>query len=50
LKDLPEQVLVGLYPKEGHADDDKAHQLRHRIGRKVLQLDPILSKEAMEEI
>ena len=27
LEELPKQVLVGLYPKEGLVDDDEARQL-----------------------
>jgi hypothetical protein len=30
--------------------DDKARQLQHRIGRKVMQLDSILMEETMEEV
>jgi hypothetical protein len=50
LENPPKQVFVGHYPLEGLTHDDEARQLRHRIRRKVLQLDSILMKEAMKEV
>ena len=50
LKNPPEQILVGLDPQEGLADDYKACQLQHHVRRKMLQLYTILTKEAAEEI
>ena len=46
----PKQVLVGLYPKEHPIDNNQACQLRHHVGGKMLQLDPILAEEATKEI
>jgi hypothetical protein len=50
IENPPKQVFVGHYPQEGLTHDDKARQLRHRIRRKELQLDSILTKEATEEV
>jgi hypothetical protein len=44
-KEPLEQVLVGFYPKEGLTNYDKTCQLQHRVGGKMLQLDPILVEE-----
>ena len=49
LEVLPKQVLVGLYHKEGLADDDEARQLRHCLRRKMLQPDTMLVGEAAKE-
>ena len=50
LKNPPEQVFVGSYPQEGLKHDDEVCQLRHHVGRKVLQLDSILMKESTKEV
>jgi hypothetical protein len=50
LKDLPKQVLIRGNPQEGLAHDDEAHQLQQCIGREVMQLDSVLTKETAEDV
>ena len=50
MKEILKQIEVGLDPQEGLAQMDKDRNMEDRIRGQVMHLNPLVMKEAPEEI